>query len=183
MLLGGDELGRTQGGNNNAYCQDNEISWFDWSKVDEPFNDFVRAAVALRREHPVFKRRRFFEGVPTGGPVTDIAWFTPAGKEMDDDAWRADRPGAVAVFLNGDGIPTPDALGERVLDDSFVLLFNAGPDTTSFKVPAGKWGKSWQRVIDTAEFPLPEDAAPIAGGSTLQLIGRSTVVLRRVPKE
>jgi isoamylase len=183
MILGGDELARTQGGNNNAYCQDNEISWFDWEKVDESLLEFTRRVVALRREHAVFRRRRFFEGVAIQGSVTDIAWFTPEGSEMAESDWQTGEAGALAVFLNGEGIPTPDDRGEPVTDDSFLLLFNAGPDTRPFQLPAAKWGSVWQRELDTAAFPLPDDSAALKAGDRVDVTGRTTVVLRRVPPE
>jgi isoamylase len=178
MLLGGDELGRTQGGNNNAYCQDSDLSWYDWDKVDEDFVDFTRRVLTLRREHPVFRRRRFFEGVPIHGSVSDITWFRPDGEEMDQDDWHSSDSGVIQVFLNGDGIPTPDARGETILDDSFLLLFNAGGDAVDFVLPADKWGQQWTAELDTA---TPEEATtdPIAAGAKVSLEGRSTLILRR----
>ena len=180
MILGGDELGRTQGGNNNAYCQDNAISWFDWEKVDDEFLEFARQVVAFRQEHQVFHRRRFFEGVAIRGSVTDIAWFTPTGTEMTEPDWQTDGPGAVAVFLNGEGIPTPDDRGEQVVDASFLLLFNAGPDSITFHLPGSRWGAEWERRLDTWVFPVPDDAPTLKAGVTFDVGPRSTVVLRRV---
>ncbi len=178
MILGGDELGRTQGGNNNAYCQDTEISWYDWEKVDEEFIDFTRRAVALRREHPVFRRRRFFEGVPIHGSVSDITWFRPDGAEMGQDDWNAAGSGAIQVFLNGDGIPTPDARGETIIDDSFLLLFNAGGEAVDFVLPADRWGQSWTAELDTA-VPAAAEAEPLPAGAKVSLEGRSSLILRR----
>ncbi|HET6812377.1 MAG TPA: glycogen debranching protein GlgX [Acidimicrobiales bacterium] len=182
MLLGGDELARSQNGNNNAYCQDNEISWFDWEKVDESLLEFTSQVVTLRREHAVFRRRRFFEGVAIQGSVTDIAWFTPEGSDMSESDWQTGEAGALAVFLNGEGIPTPDDRGEPVTDDSFLLLFNAGPDSRAFHLPAAKWGTGWQRELDTAAFPLPDDNPALKAGDRIDVAGRTTVVLRRVPE-
>ena len=182
MILGGDELARSQGGNNNAYCQDNEISWFDWEKVDESLIEFTRSVVTLRREHPVFRRRRFFEGVAIQGSVTDIAWFTPGGSEMTESDWRTGGPGALGVFLNGEGIPTPDDRGEPITDDSFLLLFNAGPNVRPFQLPAPKWGSAWERELDTGAFPLPDDSPPLRAGERVDLGARTTMVLRRVPQ-
>jgi len=178
MILGGDELGRTQSGNNNAYCQDTEISWYDWDQVDEDFVEFTRRVVALRREHPVFRRRRFFEGVPIHGSVSDITWFRPDGAEMDQDDWNAADGGAIQVFLNGDGIPTPDARGETIVDDSFLLLFNAGGEPFDFALPPDRWGQRWTAELDTA---APEEAQsePLAAGAKVTLEGRSTLILRR----
>ena len=112
MLLGGDEIGRTQRGNNNAYCQDNEISWYDWERVDEDLLEFTRRLIALRREHPVFRRRRWFQGRPIRGTV-DIGWFRPDGTEMDDDDWDAGFAQSIGVFLNGDAITDRDERGQR----------------------------------------------------------------------
>ena len=182
MLLGGDELGRTQAGNNNAYCQDNETSWFDWEKVDESLLEYTAAVVALRREHPVFRRRRFFEGAPLHrGGVSDIEWFTPDGAEMTDAGWQTDQPGALMVFLNGAAIPTPDARGEAVADDSYLLLFNAGPEPRPFTLPEARWGRSWRRVLDTAEFPLvgEQEAVPASSGISMQ--GHHAALLSLVP--
>src|SRR5579871_30515 len=123
MVLGGDELGRTQRGNNNAYCQDNEISWYDWEAVDERLLAFTRRLVALRRRHPSLHRRRWFQGRPLRGMV-DIDWFRPDGAQMSDDDWRADFVRSVGIYLNGEAIAGRDARGQRVLDDSFALLFN-----------------------------------------------------------
>ncbi|HZT67590.1 MAG TPA: glycogen debranching protein GlgX [Acidimicrobiales bacterium] len=180
MVLGGDELGRTQGGNNNGYCQDNEVSWYDWSKIDEAFLDFTCRLVAFRREHPVFRRRRFFEGVAIQGSVTDIAWFTPAGKQMEDPDWRTGEPGAIAVFLNGDGIPSPGPRGEPIQDDSFFMLFNTCDKDLTFKLPEGRWGALWSTELDTAESQPPDDdAAPLPAGSEVPVAARSIKVFRR----
>ena len=150
MLLTGDELGRTQQGNNNAYCQDNEVSWVNWDEADSDLLGFVRALTALRREHPVFRRRRFFRGAPLRGGVADIAWFTFSGKYMTDDDWAAGHRKAIAVFLNGDAITEPGARGQRMVDDSFLLLFNAGSDEVSFGLPAPPYDGLWEIVLDTA---------------------------------
>ena len=123
MLLAGDELGRTQGGNNNAYCQDNEVSWVDWSLAAGQADqlEFVCELAAFRRDHPVFRRRRFFQGGPQGGDgVADIAWLTPSGREMGDGDWNTPSARAMTVFLNGDAITEPGPHGERVRGDSFL---------------------------------------------------------------
>ncbi|MEW6475492.1 MAG: glycogen debranching protein GlgX [Actinomycetota bacterium] len=126
MLLGGDELGRTQRGNNNGYCQDNELSWYDWCSADVQVLEFTRFLISLRARHPVFRRRRFFQGRPIwGDELSDIGWFRPDGEEMRDDDWRAGFAKAVGVFLNGEEIPDPDPRGRRIVDDSFLVLFNA----------------------------------------------------------
>jgi pullulanase/glycogen debranching enzyme len=112
--------------NNNAYCQDNEISWYDWGSADTTLLEFVRRLIQLRKQHPVFRRRKWFQGRPIhGAKVTDIGWFTPDGKEMAEEQWGEGFAKALGVFLNGEGIDSPDARGERVVDQSFYVLFNA----------------------------------------------------------
>lgn len=117
MLLGGDELGRTQGGNNNAYCQDNEVSWIDWGRTDEALLDFTRRLIRLRKDHPVLRRRRWFHGRSLR-EAPDIAWLRPDGEEMSEQDWTSAELLALGVFLNGKEIPTPDERGRRVVDDS-----------------------------------------------------------------
>ncbi|MEV3854846.1 glycogen debranching protein GlgX [Streptomyces sp. NPDC050095] len=186
MLSHGDEFARTQGGNNNAYCQDNEVSWVRWADPDappEPFLEFTRAMVRLRREHPVFRRRRFFHGRPVEGThdeLSDIAWFTPEGEEMTQRDWGAAQARALSVFLNGNAISEPGPRGERILDDSFLLLFNASPKDLEFVVPVNH-GRQWETVVDTA-LPdgLPsDDGEKVQAGDRLTLAGRSLTVLRR----
>jgi isoamylase len=152
MLLGGDEIGRTQRGNNNAYCQDNPISWFDWETVDEGLLEFVRRLVALRLDHPVFHRRRFFHGRPIrGSGLTDIAWFRPDGDQMSDQDWIVDYAKAIGVFLNGDAIPDPGPRGETIRDASFYLIFNAGRQPLWFTLPGEEWGGNWTEELRTGE--------------------------------
>jgi glycogen operon protein len=152
MVLGGDEIGRTQRGNNNAYCQDNEISWYDWSSADERLLQFTRRLIRLRNRHPVFCRRRWFQGRdPHGTGVGDIGWFTVAGVEMSDADWQAGLAKSLGVFLNGGAIPTPNERGERVVDDSFYIMFNANHESLTFRLPPLAWGKQWTMVLDTHE--------------------------------
>jgi pullulanase/glycogen debranching enzyme len=127
MLLAGDEFGRTQRGNNNAYCQDNDVSWVDWSlvKPEAHLLEFVRALSRLRRDHPVFRRRRFFHGRQAHDGMRDIVWLTPSGAEMTDTDWHAGYSKSLAVFVNGDAITEPGHRGEKIKDDSFLLLINA----------------------------------------------------------
>ncbi|MFF1355559.1 glycogen debranching protein GlgX [Streptomyces sp. NPDC058297] len=194
MLSHGDELGRTQNGNNNAYCQDSELAWVRWPENPEnpknPKNTgqdsllaFTRAMARLRRDHPVFRRRRFFHGRPVEGThddLTDIAWFTPEGEEMTRDDWGAAQARALSVFLNGNAISEPGPRGERIFDDSFLLLFNASPDALEFLVPVNH-GRQWEVVVDTA---LPEGVpqgtgAKVQAGDRLTLLDRSLTVLQR----
>jgi isoamylase len=155
MLLGGDELGRTQRGNNNAYCQDGPLSWYDWANVDTELLDWVRTVVALRQRHPVFHRRRFFQGRPVRGfhpdrGLPDIAWFRPDGREMSDEDWGVSYARSLAVFYGGHNLPDPDVHGQPVTDDSFFLLLNGGHHPLELTLPPAPWGKAWRTVLDTA---------------------------------
>ena len=181
MLLGGDELGRTQGGNNNAYCQDNEISWFDWESVDEALVEYTRRLIAFRREHPVFRRRRWFKGEPHGrNGLHDIGWFKPDGVEMSEQDWTDWFAKSFMVFLNGDALRARDARGGKVRDDSFLLVFNAHTDRVTFTVPDAAWGTAWEPVIDTAlDQPFAETATRLEAGATLEREALSLQVLKR----
>jgi isoamylase len=180
MLLGGDEIGRTQGGNNNGYCQDSELSWYDWEAKDEALLEFTRRLIRFRRQHPVFRRRRWFEGRPLRGTdVSDIAWFDPAGTEMSDEQWQVGFAKSLAVFLNGDAIASPGPRGERVTDESFLVLFNAHHESLPFRLPEARWGKRWCRVLDTATGWSDGSSAELAAETEIPVESRSIVVLRR----
>jgi glycogen operon protein len=182
MLLGGDEIGRSQGGNNNAYCQDNDISWYDWVHVDHELMAFISRVIHFRRAHPVFTRRRWFVGRPIrGADVSDIGWFKPDGEQMTDQDWQSSFARTVGVFLNGKAIPTPDGRGEPILDDSFYILFNAHSEAITFKLPAGRWGERWVKVIDT-NLPITDLREPheMRAGEEVSVQDHSVVVLRRV---
>ena len=184
MLLGGDEIGRTQGGNNNAYCQDNEVSWFDWEHADRGLLDFARRLVRFRREHPVFQRRRWFQGQPVRpSGRDDIAWFRPDGGEMQDEDWNQGFARSLAVFLNGNAIPTPGSRGERITDDSFYLIFHAGPEPLAFALPPEHWGERWEVVVDTASPGSEAGRAHLGPGQAVEAEGRSVMVLRRIDAE
>jgi isoamylase len=173
MLLAGDEIGRTQGGNNNAYCQDNEMSWVDWTRAtgSRDLLEFTRRMARLRSRHPVFRRRRFFEG------PADIAWLTPAGEEMSDEDWHAGYAKAVAVFLNGAAITEPDPRGDPVTDRKFLLLFNAGADPITFTLP-DRLGGNWEVVIDTADSRgAPAENADLTPRAKVEVTGRAVTVL------
>ncbi|CCB72264.1 Glycogen operon protein glgX homolog (plasmid) [Streptantibioticus cattleyicolor NRRL 8057 = DSM 46488] len=181
MLLHGDELGRSQHGNNNAYCQDNELAWIDWPNVTEASElpEFTRQLIALRRKHPVFRRRRFFKGrAPRDGRTgeKDIAWFTPAGHEMTGTDWETGFARSLMVHLNGKAITEPDARGLRVEDDSFLLLFNAHSQALGFTVPEelDPW---WAVEVDTA-IPYTEYRPLIKSGSKVEVEARAMLVLR-----
>jgi glycogen operon protein len=181
MLLGGDEMGRTQRGNNNGYCQDNEISWNDWEDSNPLLMEFTRRLISIRSQHPVFKRRRFFQGRAIHGTdVRDIAWFTPVGREMLDKDWANGYSKSIGVFLNGDGIAAPDTRGERINDDSFYLIFNSYGEQIRFKLPSRVWGTEWVKILDTAE-ELPEESDyTLHAGETVLVGGRTVMMFIRV---
>ena len=182
MLLGGDEIGRTQLGNNNAYCQDNETSWYDWDHADTALLDFTRRLIAFRHAHPVFRRSGWFKGRPIKGKgAIDIAWFKPDGLEMTEQDWTEWFAKSFAVFLNGDVLRSRDDEGRRMRDDSFLLLFNAHLDSVNFVLPAASWGRRWVPEIDTVEVPgFVGDSAELEAGAALERPGLSLLVLRRV---
>ena len=182
MLLHGDELGRSQGGNNNGYCQDNDISWVDWDLDKEQVEllQFTRRLVELRREHPVFRRRRFFAGSADHGgqsEVGDIEWFEPGGQHMDEESWANGFARSMAVFLNGSAIPEPDTRGQRIVDDSFLVLFNGHDDELRFTLPDEEYGGEWLIEIDTAAQEVDPDLV-LTPGSAMVSQPRSVVVLR-----
>ncbi|MGH7876559.1 MAG: glycogen debranching protein GlgX [Candidatus Dormibacteraceae bacterium] len=177
MLLGGDEFGRTQRGNNNAYCQDNEISWLDWSQLDESTLRFTQHLLQLRRQHPVFRRRGWFEGRRVyGAGLTDISWFRPQGSEMIDADWENGYAKSMSVFLNGDEIMSPDPWGQKVRDDSFLVMFNAHHEAMTFIVPGYAYGNRWRRVLDTAGSLDRSYRA----GSKVPLDARAIAILQRI---
>ncbi len=180
MISHGDELGRTQGGNNNGYAQDNEVTWVDWTSVDQPLIEFTAALTRLRREHPTFRRGRFFNGRPVrreeGAPVPDIAWGRPDGSEMQPEDWDAGFGRAIGVFLNGDGIRERDRRGEEIHDRHFFLLFNAGDDDVDFTIPASDPSPRWEVIIDTSGEAT--DGPPLSSGDVIRLPAKSLAVLR-----
>ena len=183
MISHGDELGRTQGGNNNGYCQDNETTWVHWHEADTELMAFTRFVSGLRAAHPVFRRRLFFTGLPVrhrgAEGLPDISWFHPDGLEMSDGDWESRLGRSVAVYINGLGIPGLDARGRRVTDDSFVLCFNAHHEATKFVLPPPEFGPSWIPVLDTAEVTgSGQDLQAVDAGAKLQVEARSMVVLR-----
>lgn len=185
MISHGDELGRTQGGNNNGYAQDNEITWIDWSHVDQPLVEFTAALARLRREHPTFRRSRFFDGRPVrreeGAPLPDIAWLRPDGTEMQPEDWESGFGRAVGVFLNGAGIRERDRRGEQIEDRHFFILFNAGDEGLEFTIPRAEFSPKWEIVVDTTGQLT--DTYPRGGGEAIELAGRSLIVLRDYQEE
>ncbi len=192
MLLAGDEFGRTQQGNNNGYCQDNELSWVHWPDgQDAAVQDadishelagtgwspyaVIRRLIQLRADHPVFRRRRFFTG-----EAGDISWLTPDGTEMTEADWAADFAKSVAVFLNGAAISEPDMRGERITDEEFLLLFNAAEHGVEFTIPPATYGDKWLLELDTADpLPPPGDPEIVKSGDAVTLSSRSLRLLRR----
>jgi isoamylase len=182
MLLHGDELGRTQQGNNNVYCQDNELSWIDWAGADQELVTFTAALIAMRREHPVFRRRRFFAGRPIRGEdeLRDIAWFTEFGEEMTEQDWEVEVCQCLTVFLNGEGITDASARGQRVTDNSFLLCFNAHYEDINVHLPGNGYGQDWTIVLDTATGEPPGTRGlTTPGDSKITVTARSLVVLER----
>jgi isoamylase len=182
MLLAGDELGHTQNGNNNAYSQDSELSWLDWKNTDKDLLEFARRIIAFRKAHPVFRRRKWYQGRSIrGSEVDDIAWFRPDSKLMSDEDWGNGFAKSLAVFLNGEVIPTPDQFGRRIIDSSFFLIFNAHWEAVTFTLPGDKWGKNWHREISTDDLSEADgDAKVIVADSTILVEPRSLVVLSRI---
>ncbi|BBW99736.1 glycogen operon protein GlgX homolog [Mycolicibacterium moriokaense] len=186
MIAHGDELGRTQQGNNNVYCQDNELSWIDWASADSDLIEFTRSVSGLRAAHPVFRRRRFFSGRPVrqrgGEKLPDIAWFAPDGSEMSDEDWESGFAKSIAVYLNGHGIPDLDVRGQRVIDDSFVLCFNAHYEPIEFVLPAEQFGTAWVPVINTAAAG-DEEAERYDASAKVSVDARSVLVLQSAPAD
>jgi glycogen operon protein len=180
MLHGGDEFGRTKQGNNNTYCQDNALNWFDWG-IDAEGQEllaYTRRLIALRREHPVFRRRSFFQGRPVrGSGVKDILWLRPDGEEMSDADWDSGFVRTLGLRLAGDALWEVDDLGQRIVDDSFLVLLNAWWDDLDFLLPREPETSRWERVLDTyAEDPFAD--GDVAAGTKYRLRGRSLAVFR-----
>jgi len=182
MIAHGDELGRTQGGNNNVYAQDNEISWVDWNLDEEQRDllDFTAALIALRKAHPVFRRRRFFAGDAAHGgksELGDIEWLKPDGNFMADEDWNSGFARSMMVFLNGDAIPEPDSAGRRITDDHFLLLFNAHTEKIDFHLPSRGFGSNWLVRLDTRAGTVDQPGAPWRARSKHAVAAHSLMVL------
>ena len=180
MIAHGDELGRTQRGNNNVYCQDNELSWINWDldEHDHKLLHFTRHLIHLRRDHPVMRRRRFLEGPARRGgesELGEIEWFTPAGTHMTEEEWNQPWARSTMVFYNGDAIREPDANGQRILDDDFLLLLNAAPEAVDFTLPDTKYGQIWHTVVDTAG---DDDRDEYHSGDIVHVGPRTSFILR-----
>jgi isoamylase len=183
MLAHGDEIGRTQKGNNNGYSQDNELTWMDWPNVDVDLLAFTRRLTELRREHPIFRRRRFFDGRPVRrrgqDTLPDIEWFTPDGAEMTEEDWDSGFGRAIAVYLNGQGIAGGDSRGQRVLDDSFLLCFSAHDQAIEFRLPSADYAEAWEIELDT-QGPGDRDGTVVRADTVVSVGPRALVVLRGV---
>ncbi|WP_321494789.1 glycogen debranching protein GlgX [uncultured Desulfobacter sp.] len=178
MLSGGDEIGRTQQGNNNAYGQDNELSWYNWENKDEALLDFCKKLIQYRRDHPAFRRRGWFHGRSIhGSDVDDIRWFTMAGEQMAEEDWGLGFTKSMGVFLNGATIPNPNPRGEPVIDDNFYLIFNALHNPLQFVLPGLDYGAHWVKDLDTQTGWLEEQKL-LKAGDTIRVAARSLVVLR-----
>ena len=181
MLVAGDEISRTQNGNNNAYCQDNELSWLHWEKQDKELLSFTQKLIHFYRKHPCFTRKRWFKGTPIKGiGLEDINWFRMDGTEMTEENWNEDFAKSLAVFLNGKALRMKDENGKPVIDDSFFMLFNAAHHPLPFTLPPQKYGKSWMRTIDTATALAGDSKDIYASGDVLEIEGRSIVVLKKL---
>ena len=174
MLLGGDEWGRTQGGSNNAWCQDNEISWFNWDDCDPDLLAFARQLIALRRAHPVFHRTKFFEG--KGEQLPDVWWMRPDGRRMTRRDWDNTESRSIGVFLNGEELRTETKEGHEMRDDSFLLLFNGFFEDLTFRLPARRFGARWEVALTTGRF----EGDRLVPGADVLVETRSIAVLKRV---
>jgi glycogen operon protein len=187
MIAHGDEIGRTQLGNNNAYCQDSELAWIDWklAQSESHLLAFTSALVSLRKDHDVFRRRRFFAGDAAHGgksDLGDIEWFSSDGTEMDELDWRNGYARTLMVFLNGQAIREPDPHGQRILDSDFLLLFNAHSAPVDFALPPPLYGTTWRIRLDTTESEPPgDDQQDWLAATTHAVAGRSIVVLEAIP--
>src|SRR5439155_13789728 len=180
MLVAGDELGRTQKGNNNAYCQDNEISWINWEHADKELLGFTKQLILLYKNHPVFSRRRWFQGQPIKGVgIEDIAWFLPDGKEMTEENWKNDFAKSLGVFLSGHGLRTVNNKGKKILDNSFYVVFNAYDGQLDYQLPSEKYGESWVKVLDTHENFIKEEGEIFQAGDKISVQGRSVILLKQ----
>jgi len=183
MILGGDEFGRTQNGNNNTWCQDNELSWLGWDHEpwQQGLQDFTRRLIALRRRHPVFRRVRFFKGRTDSSELPDAWWFRPDGRRMTQRDWKRSDGHILGMFLNGEALDEADREGRQVVDDSFLLLFNAHHDHVEWTLPVATFGARWTFEISTAEPETAAGGREYEARETINVVSRSLVVLRRGP--
>lgn len=179
MLVAGDELGRTQGGNNNAYCQDNEISWINWKEADHKLLEFTRSLIKISQEHPVFCRRRWFQGLPvTGVGIEDIGWFLPGGSEMTEDHWNKSYAKSLGVFLNGRGIRSMGPKGTQIIDDHFYVMFNAHYEALDYHLPPVAYGKEWIKILDTSKSTVSEEGKKYKHEDLVTVGPRSIILMQ-----
>jgi glycogen operon protein len=177
MLLGGDEIGRSQRGNNNGYCQDNDLSWFNWGAIDRDLLEFTRRLIAIRREHYIFHRRRWFQGRSLrGGVMPDLLWLRPDGTTMTDEDWQSGLARSLGVFLSGENIPSRGRRGERHEDDDFYLALNAHWEPAAFRLPSGGRARAWRRMVDTND-PVPRQDDDVVDGEII--VGARSLLLLR----
>lgn len=179
MLVSGDEISRTQGGNNNAYCQDNEISWLNWEDADQGLLAFTSKLINLRNSHAVFSRKDWFKGQPVqDNGVADIEWFLPDGSSMNEEHWGEYYAKSVALFLNGKGIHSVDSEGKEVVDDSFYIIFNAHHESVEYTLPEERFGQKWQMVLNTATEPGDGKSPNYKTGDKIDVDSRSVILLQ-----
>ncbi len=177
MILGGDEIARTQQGNNNVYCQDNELSWYNWAEADEELLEFTRKLIAVRKDHPSLTRRRWFMGQPVRGTgIEDIVWFLPEGDVMPDDAWQHSFAKSLAVYLNGNGIRSLNEEGNKIVDNHLFLIFNAHHEPIEYTLPNEAYGKAWCLEIYTAG-EQEQSGKEFKAGEKINIDSRSVMLL------
>jgi len=179
MLVAGDEIGRTQNGNNNAYCHDDDISWLNWETADRQLLEFTKSLIQFCEDHPTFRRRRWFQDLPVAGTdVKDIMWFHPDGNQVSDEQWEGNPARSFGVFLNGMGIRCVAPDGSKITDDHFYIIFHTGDEPVDFALPNEECGSEWHIVINTAENFIGENEYTIASADKLNVVGHCVVVLR-----
>lgn len=180
MLVAGDELGRTQKGNNNAYCQDNEISWIDWVNKDDNLLEFTSKLIHFRLDHLAFCRNKWFQHKPIkGNGITDIEWFLPEGITMAEEDWNKTIAKSLGIFLSGDDLNSKTERGEKITDDTFYIMFNSNDVSVIFTLPDKKWSKTWYKILDTFDgfFDPENNELILSAGETIEIKGRSVVML------
>ena len=179
MLLAGDEISRTQRGNNNSYCQDNDISWIDWANADQELLEFTSKLIHLRKEHAVFSRKNWFKGkaVKANG-IEDIAWFLPGGALMTEENWKEGAAKSVAIYLNGKGLNTVREDGSKITDDNFYVIFNAHTEVVKYQLPDKKYSKKWRLLIDTGSAAGVASAGDFNPADQVPVGGRSVILLQ-----
>jgi glycogen operon protein len=178
MLVAGDELGRTQMGNNNAYCQDNEISWINWDAKDEKILEFTSNLIGFRLSHPAFCRNKWFQHRLIKG-IKDIEWFIPKGTVMTDQSWNESLAKSLGIFLSGANLNLKDEHGETLTDDTFYIIFNSNPESVIYTLPDSAWGKLWYKILDTYDcfFDSNSEEFPLKPLENIEARGRSVIML------